>query len=102
MHTCPRASLLDSCLFLVTLPYPKPGPLSKQHRKRAPYNMHVPCRCQLLTECAALDGSGTPQCFVHGLSMVQECATAHDPVPPDPLPSLFAAGQVPPSSSLCK
>lgn len=62
--------------------------------------MHVLRRGQLLTECAALDGSGTPQCFVHGLSMVQECATAHDPVAPDPLPSLFAAGQVPPSSKL--
>ncbi len=55
--------------------------------------LHLPRRGQLLTECAALDGSGTPQCFVRGLSTVQECTAAHGPAITDPLPALFSAGQ---------
>jgi len=51
-------------------------------------------RGQLLTECAALDGTGAPQCFVQGLSAVQECASAHGPIQSDALSELFTAGQV--------
>jgi len=51
-------------------------------------------RGQLLTECAALDGTGAPQCFVQGLSAVQECASAHGPIQSDALSALFTAGQV--------
>lgn len=49
-------------------------------------------RGELIRDCRSLDGSSQSQCFVDGLSVVQDCADTRN-YPTELAPALLAAGR---------
>ena len=50
------------------------------------------CRGELIRDCRSLDGSSPSQCFVDGLSVVQDCADTRN-YPTELAAALLAAGR---------